>query len=154
MHERSFREVVLPGIFLAVLDLDLEQQTAVDVEHVVAGASASEIAAGMRMPHQLCWPSRSVWSMKWIVRLMQAHSDGRGSVPCRSIQSRAQSGTSIDYGFALAVPPITCGGKMKVIAYLEDPAVIKRILAPLEQGPGAAQHPEHPPQLTLLGLKG
>ena len=51
----------------------------------------------------------------------------------------------------------TCGGKMKVIACLEDPAVIKRILAHLEQGPGAAQHPEHPPrappQFVLPGLK-
>ena len=51
----------------------------------------------------------------------------------------------------------TCGGKMKVIASLEDPAVIKRILAHLEQGPGAAQHPEHPPrappQFVLPGLK-
>ena len=47
----------------------------------------------------------------------------------------------------------TCGGTMREIASLEDPAVIKRILAHLEQGPGAAQHPEHPPQLTLPGLK-
>ena len=46
---------------------------------------------------------------------------------------------------------------MKIIACLEDPAVIKRILAPLEQDPGAAQHPEHPPrappQFVLPGLK-
>ena len=35
---------------------------------------------------------------------------------------------------------------LKVIACIDDPAVIKRILAPLEQGPGAAQHPEHPPR--------
>ena len=34
-----------------------------------------------------------------------------------------------------------CGGKVKVIACIEDPAVIKRILAHLEQGRGAAQHP-------------
>ena len=51
----------------------------------------------------------------------------------------------------------TCGGTMRVIASLEDPAVIKRILAHLEQGPGAAQHPEHPPrappQFVLPGLK-
>ena len=50
-----------------------------------------------------------------------------------------------------------CGGQVKVIACIEDPAVIKRILAHLEQGRGAAQHPEHPPrappQLTLPGLK-
>ena len=50
----------------------------------------------------------------------------------------------------------TCGGTMRVIACLEDPAVIKRILAHLEQGPGAAQHPEHPPrappQFVLPGL--
>ena len=47
----------------------------------------------------------------------------------------------------------TCGGKMKVIASLEDPALIKRCLAPLKNGRGVAQHPEHPAQLTLLGLK-
>ena len=51
----------------------------------------------------------------------------------------------------------TCGGTMRVTASLEDPAVIKRILAYLEQGRRAAQHPAHPPraapQLTLLGLK-
>ena len=51
----------------------------------------------------------------------------------------------------------TCGGTMRVSASLEDPAVIKRILAHLEQGPGAAQHPEHPPrappQFVLPGLK-
>ena len=45
---------------------------------------------------------------------------------------------------------------MKVIACIEDPAVIKRILAHLEQGPCAAQHPEHPrrapPQFVLPGL--
>ena len=50
-----------------------------------------------------------------------------------------------------------CGGTMRVIASREDPAVIKRFLAPLENGRGVAQHPEHPPrappQLTLLGLK-
>ena len=47
---------------------------------------------------------------------------------------------------------------MKVNAAIEDPAVIKRILAHLEHGPGAAQHSEHspraPPQLTLPGLMG
>ena len=46
---------------------------------------------------------------------------------------------------------------MRVIASLEDPAVIKRILAHLDQGPGAAQHPEHPPrappQFVLPGLR-
>ena len=46
-----------------------------------------------------------------------------------------------------------CGGTMRVIASREDPAVIKRFLAPLENGRGVAQHPEHPPrappQLTL-----
>ena len=45
---------------------------------------------------------------------------------------------------------------MKVIAGIEDPAVIKRILAQLDHGPGAEQHPEHPPrappQLVLPGL--
>ena len=50
----------------------------------------------------------------------------------------------------------TCGGKMKVIAAIEDPAVIKRILAPLDNRQGARQHPEHPPrappQLVLPGL--
>ena len=50
----------------------------------------------------------------------------------------------------------TCGGPMKVIAGIEDPAVIKRILAQLDHGPGAEQHPEHPPrappQLVLPGL--
>ena len=39
----------------------------------------------------------------------------------------------------------TCGGTMRVIASLEDLAVIKRFLAPLENGRGVAQHPEHPP---------
>ena len=46
---------------------------------------------------------------------------------------------------------------MKVIASLEDPAVIKRCLAPLEYGRGVAQHPKHPPraapQFVLPGLK-
>ena len=40
----------------------------------------------------------------------------------------------------------TCGGKMKVIACIEDPAVIKRLLAHLEHCPGTGQHPEHPPR--------
>ena len=35
--------------------------------------------------------------------------------------------------------------QMKVIAAIENPAVIKRILAHLEHDPGAAQHPEQPP---------
>ena len=39
----------------------------------------------------------------------------------------------------------TCGGTMKVIASIEDPAVIKPILAHLENRQGAGQHPEHPP---------
>ena len=44
---------------------------------------------------------------------------------------------------------------MKVIACIEDPAVITRILAPLEQGPGAAQDPEHPPRAPpQFGLPG
>ena len=50
----------------------------------------------------------------------------------------------------------TCGGKMKVIASIEDPAVVKRILAHLDNRQGAGQHPEHPsrapPQLVLPGL--
>ena len=50
----------------------------------------------------------------------------------------------------------TCGGQMKVIASIEEPAVVKRILAPLDSHPGRAQHPEHPPrappQFTLPGL--
>jgi len=50
----------------------------------------------------------------------------------------------------------TCGGKIKVIAAIEDPAVIKRILAHLDNRQGARQHPEHPPrappQLVLPGL--
>ena len=50
----------------------------------------------------------------------------------------------------------TCGGKMKVIAAIEDPAVIKRILAHLDNRQGAGQHPEHPPrappQLMQPGL--
>ena len=50
----------------------------------------------------------------------------------------------------------TCGGQMKVIASIEDPAVIKSILAHLDHGPSAGQLPEHPPrappQLTLPGL--
>ena len=50
----------------------------------------------------------------------------------------------------------TCGGTMRLIASLEDPAVIKRCLAPLENGRGVAQHPEDPPhaplQLTLPDL--
>ena len=51
----------------------------------------------------------------------------------------------------------TCGGPMKVIASIEAPAVIKRILAHLENGQAAGHHPEHPPraapQLTLPGLR-
>ena len=51
----------------------------------------------------------------------------------------------------------TCGGQMKVIAASEDPAVIKRILAHLENGQGTGQHPEHPPrappQFVLPGLR-
>ena len=50
----------------------------------------------------------------------------------------------------------TCGGTMKVMASIEDPAVIKRILAHLDNRQGAGQHPEHPPrappQLVLPGL--
>ena len=46
----------------------------------------------------------------------------------------------------------TCGGQMKVIACIEDPAVIKRIVTHLENGHGAGQHPEHPPQFALPGL--
>ena len=50
----------------------------------------------------------------------------------------------------------TCGGKMKVIASIEDPAVVKRMLAHLDNRQGAGQHPEHPPrappQLVLPGL--
>ena len=50
----------------------------------------------------------------------------------------------------------TCGGKMKVIASIEDPAVIKRILAHLDNRQGVGQHLEHPPwappQLMLRGL--
>ena len=38
-----------------------------------------------------------------------------------------------------------CGGTMKVIARIEDPAVVKRMLAPLDNRQGAGQHPEHPP---------
>ena len=37
-----------------------------------------------------------------------------------------------------------CGGQMKVIAAIEDPSVIKRILTHLDHGPGAEQHPETP----------
>ncbi len=43
----------------------------------------------------------------------------------------------------------TCGGKTKVIASIEDPAVIKRILVHLEHRQGAGQHPEHPPRAPL-----
>ena len=50
----------------------------------------------------------------------------------------------------------TCGGRMKVIAVIEDPAVIKRLLAHLGNRQRAEQHPEHPtrapPPLTLPGL--
>ena len=50
----------------------------------------------------------------------------------------------------------TCGGRMKVIAGIEDPAVIKRILAHLDNRQGVGQHVEHPPwaplQLMLPGL--
>ena len=50
----------------------------------------------------------------------------------------------------------TCGGKMKVIAAIEDPAVIKRILAHLDNHQGAGHHPAHPPrappQLVAPGL--
>ena len=50
----------------------------------------------------------------------------------------------------------TCDGKMKIVAAIEDPAVIKRLLAPLDNRQGAGQHPEHPPrappQRALPGL--
>ena len=39
-----------------------------------------------------------------------------------------------------------CGGQMEVIAAIEDPAVIKRILAHLENSQDAGPHPEHPPR--------
>ena len=49
-----------------------------------------------------------------------------------------------------------CGGQVKVIACLEDPAVSKRILAHLENSQDADLPPEHslraPPPLTLPGL--
>ena len=45
---------------------------------------------------------------------------------------------------------------MKVIACIEEPAMIKRILAHLANHPYAEQHPEYPPrappQLTLPDL--
>ena len=45
---------------------------------------------------------------------------------------------------------------MKVIAVIEEPAVIKRILAHLDHRQSAGQHPEHPTpaplQLALPGL--
>ena len=38
---------------------------------------------------------------------------------------------------------------------IEDPAVIKRILAHLDNRQGAGQHPEHPPRAPpLLALPG
>ena len=40
----------------------------------------------------------------------------------------------------------TCGGEMQVIAAIEAPAVLKRMLAPLDNRQGAGQHPEHPPR--------
>ena len=44
---------------------------------------------------------------------------------------------------------------MKVIAAIEAPAVLQRILAQLENGPGTGQHPEPrpepPPQFVLPG---
>ena len=47
---------------------------------------------------------------------------------------------------------------MKLIAGIEDPAVIKLILAHLENHLSAGQYPEHPPrgppQLTLPGSMG
>ena len=50
----------------------------------------------------------------------------------------------------------TCGGKMKVIAAIEDPAVIKRMLAHLDNRQRAGHHPAHPPrappQLVAPGL--
>ena len=50
----------------------------------------------------------------------------------------------------------TYGAPMKVIASIEDPAEVKRILAHLDHRPGAGQHPERPPralpQLVLPGL--
>ena len=50
----------------------------------------------------------------------------------------------------------TCGGQMDVIAALEDPAELKRILAPLDDSQDADPHPERPPrappQLVLPGL--
>ena len=51
----------------------------------------------------------------------------------------------------------TCGGQMKVIASIEELAVIKRLLAHLENGQAAGRHSEHPPgappPLELLGLR-
>ena len=53
-------------------------------------------------------------------------------------------------------PPYHLREQMKVIASIEDPAAIKRILAHLDHRQGAGQHPEHPPrappQLVLPGL--
>ena len=50
----------------------------------------------------------------------------------------------------------TCGGKMKVNGTIEVPAVIKRMLAHLDNRQGAGHHPEHPPrappQLVQPGL--
>ena len=50
----------------------------------------------------------------------------------------------------------TCGGQMNVIVCIEEPAVIKRILAHLDNSQDAGPHPEHPPcappQLVLPGL--
>ena len=41
---------------------------------------------------------------------------------------------------------------MKVIASIEDPALIKRILAHLDTRQGTGQTPWAPPQLALPGL--
>jgi hypothetical protein len=51
-----------------------------------------------------------------------------------------------------------CGGSMKVIASIENPTVIKHILAHLEQRapsilPAIKPFARAPPQIALLGLK-
>ena len=50
----------------------------------------------------------------------------------------------------------TCGGTMRIIACIEDPTMIKRFTAYLENGDGAEQHPKHqpraPPQRALPGV--
>jgi len=62
-------------------------------------------------------------------------------------QARSRSGHDKSFGIDIETCPV-CGGAMRIIACIEDPAVIEKILAHLEAKAAAAQAPRPPPCRT------